>query len=217
MEALKDEFDMLAIDLRGYGQSPPSADSVTLADHAHEIAAIAKQLDFSFFTLVGHSLGGAVVMQFAALYPQMLSGLVLLDSAPVDGMKNIDYSIVQMMLDNQNILLAALKATMAKPVDDDIWAEFTKDCLKSAPAVMPNTRALDGADFSQAAKSFTKPVLVIHGEHDKVVPPAEAEKTAAAYPQSKLVIIPGVGHNPQMEDTEAFVKVLRNFAQGCDN
>lgn len=211
--AMAGEFDLLALDLRGYGKSPAGLDNVTLADHAADIADLIKGLNFTPFTLVGHSLGGAVAMQFVALYPDVVEGLVLVDSAPVGGMKDINYDLVQMMLDNQTILLTALKSTLVKPVPEDTWAEFAEDCLAGANAVMANTRALDGADFTAAARGFTKPVLVIHGEQDRVVPVAEAKKTASAYPQGRLAVMTGVGHNPQVEDGETFTRLLGDFVR----
>jgi pimeloyl-ACP methyl ester carboxylesterase len=213
MEKMADDFELLALDLRGYGKSPDGAASVSLADHAADIAELAKAAEFAPFTLVGHSLGGAVAMQFAALYPDLLNGLVLVDSAPVDGMKDIKYDLVQMMLDNEAILLAALKSTLVKPVTEEIWSGFAEDCLLGAKSVMANTRALDGADFTAAACAFTKPVLVIHGEQDRVIPVAEAEKTVAAYPQGRLAIVTGVGHNPQVEDAATFTQLLGDFVR----
>lgn len=213
MNIMADDFELLALDLRGYGKSPEGPAIVSLADHATDIAELAMTADFAPFTLVGHSLGGAVAMQFAALYPDMLEGLVLVDSAPVDGMKDIKYDLVQMMLDNQTILLAALKSTLVKPVSEEVWTGFAEDCLLGAKSVMANTRALDGADFTVAARAFTKPVLVIHGEKDRVIPVAEAEKAVAAYPQSRLAIVTGVGHNPQVEDVATFTKLLGDFVR----
>ncbi|MDF2500854.1 MAG: hypothetical protein K0Q77_1568 [Anaerosporomusa subterranea] len=213
MNIMEDDFELLALDLRGYGKSPNGSAFVSLADHAADIAELVKIEEFAPFNLVGHSLGGAVTMQFAALYPDMLEGLVLVDSAPVDGMKDIKYDLVQMMLENQTILLAALKSTLVKPVPEEVWAEFAEDCLLGAKSVMANTRALDGADFTAAARAFAKPVLVIHGEQDRVVPVAEAEKAVAAYPQSRLEIVAGVGHNPQVEDAATFTQLLGDFVR----
>jgi branched-chain amino acid transport system permease protein len=213
IDIMADDFELLALDLRGYGKSPDGPASVSLADHAADIAELAKMADFAPFTLVGHSLGGAVAMQFAALHPDLLEGLVLVDSAPVDGMKNINYDLVQMMLDNETILLTALKSTLVKPIPEDVWAGFAEDCLLGAKSVMANTRALDGADFTAAARAFAKPVLVIQGEQDRLILVAEAEKTAAAYPQGWLVVMAGVGHNPQVEDSATFTQLLGDFVR----
>lgn len=214
MELLQNDFTMLAVDLRGYGQSPDGPEQVTLADHARDIHTVVTAQGFEPFILVGHSLGGAVAMEFASQYPEMLTGLVLLDAAPVEGMKDIDYSRVEMMLADKSILAMALRYTLVKPVEEDYFAELLADAYRGMAAVIPNTRALDGADFTNKAKGFDKPVLVVHGEKDMVVPLAEAEKTAQTFPKARLAVIEGVGHNPQVEEPVEFVKALKKFA--CD-
>ena len=211
MNALETEFNMTAVDLRGFGRSPDGPDEVTLADHAGDVSAAADELGLREFILVGHSLGGGVAMQFAALFPDRLRGLVLVDSAPLGGLKGVDYGILEKSVAN-NWLVAGLKATMVQPVAEEYFALLASDCIRSLPAVIPNTRALEAADFTADAPRFAKPVLVVQGEHDPLVPLAEAQKTAAAYPRAVLTVIAAAGHSPQVEQTDAFVRCLREFA-----
>lgn len=210
-ESLSDSYTLLAVDLRGFGDSPDTPEQVTLADHAKDIYDLVQQEGLENFVLVGHSLGGGVAMQFAAQYPDLLAGLVLVDSAPVGGMKDIDYNLLEMVVNNKELSMASLKGTLTKVPHDAFLNELLADGLRSLPAVIPNTRALDGADFKAAAASFAKPVLVIHGSQDILMPLAESEKTALIYPQAMLTIIPDVGHSPQVEDTATFVAALEDF------
>lgn len=214
MESLDEEFIMLAVDLRGYGQSPDGAQTVTLAQHAYDLHEVINSQGFSQFILVGHSLGGAVAMEFVLQYPELAAGLVLVDSAPVGGMKNIDYGRVEMMLADRNILEMALRFTLAKPVEEVYFAELLDDAYRSIPAVIPNTRALDGADFTARVKVFAKPVLVLQGEKDVIVSLADAKAAAQAFPNGRCIMIAEAGHNPQIEDPVEFARHLRDFAAG---
>lgn len=211
MNALENEFNMTAVDLRGFGQSPDGPDNVTLADHAGDVKAVADEIGLREFILVGHSLGGGVAMQFAALFPDRLRGLVLVDPAPLGGLKGVDYGILEMSIKN-NWMVPGLKATMVQPVAEEYFALLARDCIRSLPAVIPNTRALEAADFTAVAPRFAKPVLVVQGDKDPLVPLAEAEKIAAAYPHAALTVIADAGHSPQVEQTGAFARCLREFA-----
>lgn len=211
IELLNNECDMIAVDLRGFGSSPDGLAEVNLGDHAQDIQNVVREQNFSDFIIVGHSLGGAVAMQVAADYPESLSGLVLMDAPPVSGLSNVDYSLLERLLENPEILVSSLRMTMVLPVDEKYFQELAEDCLRGIAAVIPNTRALEKADFSADTGRFGKPVLVIHGEHDAVVPVGEAQKTASAYPNAKLVIIEGCGHNPQVEATAKCAEALRQL------
>jgi pimeloyl-ACP methyl ester carboxylesterase len=210
MNALQKEYSMLAIDLRGFGRSPDGTGTVTLAEHAREIHELLDSLNIADFVLVGHSLGGGVAMQFAADYPDSLRGLVLVDSVPVGGLQGVDYGFLELALKN-NWLVAGLRATMVRPPDEAYFAELAKDCLRSAAAVIPNTRALEAASFLNSARLFPKPVLVVHGEMDTIVALAEAEKTVSTFPAAQLAVIAGVGHSPQVESPAELAGQLRKF------
>lgn len=211
IELLNNECDMIAVDLRGFGSSPDGLAVVNLGDHAQDIQNVVREQNFSDFIIVGHSLGGAVAMQVAADYPESLSGLVLMDAPPVSGLSNVDYSLLEKLLENPEILVSSLRMTMVLPVDETYFQGLAQDCLRGIAAVIPNTRALEKADFSADTGRFGKPVLVIHGEHDAVVPVGEGQKTASAYPNAKLVIIEGCGHNPQVEATATCAEALRQL------
>jgi len=211
MDALASRYEMLAVNLRGFGDGPDTPEVVSLADHARDIYELVHKHSLEHFVLAGHSLGGGVAMQFAAEYPDLLSGLVLVDSTPIGGMQEIDYALLQMVVENKELAVASLKGTLVKMTDENLLNELMVDALRALPAVIPNTRALEGADFTGKAAAFHKPVFVIHGELDVLVPAVEAEKAYKAYPNGQLKIIPGVGHNPQVEDTKAFTTALQDF------
>src|SRR5581483_6566596 len=87
-EALPPErYSSIAINNRGAGGSdaPPNEDDFSIQAFASDAFELVGQLGWRKFTLVGHSLGGATVAQFAVDHPELLNGLVLLDPADPDG------------------------------------------------------------------------------------------------------------------------------------
>ena len=80
---LNADFSTVAFDRRGHGQSDaPRNHAFAAADAANDVAAVADATQIEHFVLVGHSGGGTTAFAFAGLYPQRLSGLVLVDPPP---------------------------------------------------------------------------------------------------------------------------------------
>ncbi len=213
MDRLQNRFDCLAVDLRGYGASEDGTKDVTISLHAQDIMETLEDMKFFPCVVVGHSLGGAVAMEMGKLYPEKISKLVLLDSAQLEGLGDYDCSALEPIVADPNLLKMALKATFFQPIPVQLEAVLMEDCVRAKDAFIPNTKALMKTNYTQDAPKFTKPVLVIRGENDKVIPLAEAEKIVAAYPNSAMISIPNCGHNPPLEATEQFSKILAEFVE----
>lgn len=85
MAGLRDEADCYAVDLPGFGWSPPPAnDRYALADHVRAVAAFIESLEVGAVHLVGNSLGGVVCVQLAAQRPELVRSLVLISPALPD-------------------------------------------------------------------------------------------------------------------------------------
>lgn len=214
MRLLQNKYDVLAVDLRGFGQSPAGSEHVTLHDHAQDLAKLIVNEAFYPAVVVGHSLGGAVAMQLTYERPDLVKALVLLDSAPIAGMTDIQYDLLEEVLQKKEFLVGSLLGTMVQEVDQALWPELADDCLKGKDALIPNTRALDQADFRTKATEYVKPVLLIHGEKDVLVPLTAAQEALKYYRNSRLVVLPDCGHAPQVEKTQEFVQCLREFIEG---
>ena len=213
MDELADSFDMLAVDLRGYGKSPAGSQEVTFSMHAKDILTLLCEMEFFPCTVVGHSLGGAVAMQLSQDAPAIIAAMILVDSAPIGGMTPFDPALLEPVVANEELLKNALLGTFVQPVDADLLEEFKADCLLAKDAFIPNSVALTKVDYTASAKKFMKPVLLIHGEQDHVVPLEESKRAAASYPHSRLEIIAGSGHNPQIERMDVFSRLVKQFEE----
>lgn len=81
-EAVKDEYQILALDILGHGDSSIPEILVGIPDHSELMRSCYRQLDFFPNVLIGHSVGGMMGMVLAAEHPEELEGLVLVDIAP---------------------------------------------------------------------------------------------------------------------------------------
>ena len=77
---LKDTFDLIIPDLRGFGKSTTVDTPYTMNDFASDLAGLLDQLGIQKVAVAGHSMGGYVALAFAQLYPERVSGLALVSS-----------------------------------------------------------------------------------------------------------------------------------------
>lgn len=211
MDRLAADFDMLAIDLAGYGQSGQGPADVTIEYHGRQVAQILHELEFTPCVVVGHSLGGAVAMELAATMPQDMMAMVLVDSAPVTPMAPFDVDLLTQMVTNDTLLQNALKATFVRKIDADLQTVLMADCIQARAAFIPNSLALTTCDFTTKTQDFHKPVLVMWGEKDLVIPWETAQQSKKAYSNSRFVMLEQAGHNPQVEVPDEFSTLLKEF------
>ena len=113
-------------------------------------------------------------------------------------------------------------------VDAMLRKSLAPDTPDRQPAVLTQARAMmtgaseaailgdlaglrDRPDSTATLATITVPTLVIHGAQDQLIPPAEAERTAAAIPNAQLALIAGAGHLPNLEQPDAFNTIVREF------
>jgi len=99
---------------------------ITIEQHAEDIMEILRQQNFFPCTVAGHSLGGAVAMQLAVDMPSYLKAMILVDSAYIGGMGPFDYSLLETVVKDEQILLASLKATLAVEVSPALMEGFAR-------------------------------------------------------------------------------------------
>jgi pimeloyl-ACP methyl ester carboxylesterase len=91
--ALKDDYHVIAPDLRGHGDSEWSQDaSYSLTAHTYDLAGLIHQLDLAPLPIIGHSFGGSIAMRYAALYPENVTKLVAIEGlgGPPEMMREIE-------------------------------------------------------------------------------------------------------------------------------
>lgn len=232
IERLKDDCRLIAIDLPGHGLTEtPSGYQATLEGNAALVDALAAHLGVSHFVLAGNSMGGAVSLSYAMAHPEKLDGLVLVDTAgwPGDGKRGGPPGFV-------GLFNNAFGRFLIKLVDPHL---FASGGLKSAyvdESLVTNALVDRYVDFAMAeghrdvlltqrpqpsppwtVESFHAidvPTLVMVGEKDVIIPPADARAIANAIPAAYLVTYPNGGHLPMEQLPDETVRHLRAFIGG---
>jgi pyruvate dehydrogenase E2 component (dihydrolipoamide acetyltransferase) len=214
---------VVAIDLPGHGQSDvpdPDRSDYGIDSLARVVTQALALLGLERVTLVGHSLGGAIAIAAAHAEPDRVARLVLVDSIGLGDDVNQD------LVD----LLAAPPSEAGSRALLELF--FHDPSLVLDTGVREHHQALDrpGAhaavqaigshafgsggqrvSLDEPLRQLTQPVLVVWGEHDRVVPAAHAERARAAIADVEIAIVPDAGHAPQVETPEPFTTILQRF------
>lgn len=217
---LETRFRILAMDVRGHGESARSPEGAyQYADQTGDLAAFADRLGLGRFVLIGTSMGGIIAMAYAARHPERLRGLVINDVGP--DAESGSQRITGMIAERPDVfptLEAAMDyrrqtspITAARPLDDQ--RELALGVLRQRPQG-DWTWKLDRAYIEQriargaparpalwpALATLLCPTLIVWGSESDVLSEAQARRMVATLPRGELVVVPAVGHAPTLTE-----------------
>jgi pimeloyl-ACP methyl ester carboxylesterase len=220
IDDLSDEFTVVAWDTPGSGRSSDPPESFDLSDYADCLAAFMKALGLGPAHLVGLSFGGGLALEFYRRHPQIPISLVLA-SAYAGWRGSLTPEVVdqrlQQVLDLADLppdrFAAAVLPTMFSPSAPDSLVQTYGANIRSFHPVglRVMARAFARADLRDVLPGLAVPTLLLYGDADVRAPLDVAHGLASAIPDSKLVVLPGVGHVSSVEAPERFNAEVRSF------
>lgn len=213
IEALSDEFRVIAIDLPGHGALRERP--FRLATACQMVMESLKQETSARALIVGLSLGGYVAMACAHEYPQDIAGLVLsgccIDYWGVLGfLSRLDSSLVTTLFSEQRLTRMQEKALRGQFPEDIVEAQLKAGFFWKA---MPQTYSeLAAHDFQALLQTFRGPVLVVNGENDRQNRKGEAGLLRAAQ-DGQSETIAHANHLCNLDQPETFTELVRAFAK----
>ena len=229
--ALARRYRVVLPDLPGHGESTKPRGSYTPAYFARVIQSLLDELDAPRAALVGNSMGGRIAMEVAAEAPERVSAMALLDPAAAGlpfplyarllGMLPRGVGAVPVPL-RKRIVVFGIRQLFADPARLPRAAylagadEFIRIYRhgRARVALLSAMRGLiaDGADhFWDRMAGVDVPTLILWGSDDRLVPARIGRRLAATLPQARLIVLPGVGHIPQFEDTGETRRLVLDF------
>ena len=224
LPALAAQFRICALDLVGAGSSAKPSTDYSVPALASVLARFLDALgpDWQRVSIVGHSLGGAVALAFAASYPQRIERLVLVDSAglgPEIDRTALDLMRYQPTRENLRAELTrffAQSGLIQQALVEQLYQQRTLPGAHEALVATADAAFADGQqriDLRDTLSGLNIPVLVVWGDADAVIPVAHAQEARRA-PQSRLEVFAGGGHCPHIESADALNQLLQSFLEG---
>jgi pimeloyl-ACP methyl ester carboxylesterase len=239
MPSLARHFTVIAPDLAGHGQSDKPKGDYSLGAHASGIRDLLLMLGHERASIVGHSLGGGIALQFSYQFPERCERLVLVDSGGLG--RDVSMLLRAATLPGSEFVLPFLAATRlldagefagrllgrfglhartdleemarghATLSDAEARAAFVHT-LRSV--VEPGGQRVDASNRLYLAEHI--PFLLIWGERDSIIPVAHGRIAHEHVPGSRLEVFQSSGHFPQLDEPERFIETLVDFMDSTE-
>lgn len=230
---LAEHYDVLAPDLLGHGESAKPHGDYSLGAYANVVRDLLEALEIGRATIVGHSLGGGIAMQFAYQFIERCERLVLVSSGGLG--REVHPLLRAATLPGAEAVLPWLSTAGSRGVGalvhalrllgvrasadlDETWRSFVsleepaarRAFIQTVRGVMDH----GGQRVSANERLYLAeglPTLIVWGEKDPLIPVRHAREAHERMAGSRLEIFPDAGHFPYRDNPERFVSVLVDF------
>jgi pimeloyl-ACP methyl ester carboxylesterase len=236
---LAEEYTVVAPDLLGHGQSAKPVGDYSLGAYAVSLRDLLVVLDHRRATIVGHSLGGGIAMQFAYEYPVFAERLVVMSSGGLG--REVHPILRAATLPGAELVLPLLAHERVLGAGGAVGQVLARLGLRAGPDIAEMARGYASLGDAQARAAFLHtvravidhsgqrvsaadrlyltsllPTLIVWGRRDPLIPATHGEIAHGQMPGSRLEIFEEAGHFPHLDEPIRFAALLREFLDETD-
>ena len=236
---LSERFTVIAPDLLGHGQSAKPRGDYSLGAYASGVRDLMAALKKPRATVVGHSLGGGIAMQFAYQFPERCERLVLVSSGGLG--EDVNLLLRAATLPGSEIVLPAIAHARVTGIGRVVAGALDRVGLRAGPdlaeiarsyerlgdaetrmaflhtlraVIDPRGQRVDATDRLYLAEDM--PTLIVWGRRDPVIPVRHAGVAHRGMPNSRLEVFDRAGHFPQLDEPVRFARALADFMESTE-
>ena len=239
VDRLNDDHRVIVPDLFGHGESDKPMGDYSLGAHAATLRDLLDRLGIERVTLVGHSLGGGIAMEFYYLFPEKVDRLVLVASGGLG--REVNAILRSATLPGAGWVIPVLASAWVRTRAEGagralsrvglragadlsaIWEGFTSLADgESRRAFLATTRAvIDPGGQSVSAHDYLAetvpiPTLIVWGSRDRMIPAWHAITAQQSMPGCRVELFEGAGHFPHLDEPDRFADLVRDFVADVD-
>jgi pimeloyl-ACP methyl ester carboxylesterase len=235
-ELLAESFDVIAIDLPGHGRSSLPNGDYSLGSLAAALRDLLDRLEIERATIIGHSLGGGISLQFTYQFPERCERLVLVSSGGLG--REVSAFLRALSIPGASFVLSGLLVLrrnehaqaagrfvqpLAHRVFSDLPLMLTHFAALHEPALRrsflatiravidPRGQTVSAVDRLHLAGRL--PVMVSWGRRDQMIPASHALAVAQSIPHARIEVFDDAGHYPHEHDPERFASAVASFIE----
>jgi pimeloyl-ACP methyl ester carboxylesterase len=234
IESLARRYTVIAPDLLGHGRSDKPRADYSVGGYANGVRDLLTVLGIDRATVVGHSFGGGVAMQFAYQFPERTERLVLVASGglgpevtpAIRAITTPGFHQVMSLLTLPGVrhagkaglrALSHAPSTWTRDLDEvaEIYDSFkdasTRHAIRHVVRAVVDWRGQIVTMADRAYLTEAMPMAVVWGQHDRVIPVRHANNAAALAPYARVEVIPNAGHFPHKDHPQRFARIITEF------
>jgi pimeloyl-ACP methyl ester carboxylesterase len=237
VDALAVERRVIAPDLLGHGASAKPMGDYSLSAHAAMLRDLFDHLGISSATIVGHSLGGGIALQFAYLFPDRVDQLVLVSSGGLG--RELSPLLRAASLPGAEWVVPVLASRWVRERGNALGRGLARVGIRARPDVTEAWRGLSSLNDKETRRAFfattravidpggqtvnasprlhlaaTVPTLLVWGARDRMIPSWHAVMAQQAIEGSRVEVFERAGHFPHLDDPGRFARLLGEFIAG---
>ena len=234
---MADRYRVLAMDVRGHGASTPGTEGFGRSVAARDLHTVLTHFDLHDAVIVGHSMGGMILMQFAGDFPddlaERVAGVVFMDTAAYQIAPRLALPVMKALGRRVRSRYDAGRRVPDRPMgEDDLSWVLTRVAFGARPsaravdqvrrygAAVPQSTSLPSwidlldHDAREALAATSTPSMILVGSRDALTPVYAARRIARFLPSARLEVLPGAGHQLMQERPYEVARLLDDFVAG---
>ena len=234
LQALGRGCEVIAPDLLGHGRSAKPRGDYSLGAYATGLRDLLRALNIDAVTVVGHSMGGGIAMQFAYQFPERCERLVLVNSGGLG--PEVTALLRAATLPGADLVLSVATSDRMQRLVGSALTPLRRMGLSVRPSIAQIAQHLTALQDRDSRRAFILtarsvldmhgqrvdardrlylaallPTMIVWGARDRLIPVSHGEEAHELIPGSRLEIFERAGHFPHQDDPERFAEVVLDF------
>lgn len=209
VSCLAARFRVLALDLPGFGESPPPSGSWGTPDYAAFVRDVLAEKGVARAHFLGHSFGGKTSLYLAATHGGVVDKLILVDPTGLRSSPSLQVRAKRTLSKVAKLLGAA--GPPGRAARSALYRRISSSDYQDAGPMRPTLVRVVNEDLSPLLSAVRSPTLIVWGTEDEAVPVAHGRTMERLIPDAGLVLFEGAGHFPYLDERDRFCRIVRHF------
>ena len=210
VHGMESMFNVLALDLPGFGASEPPSETWAVDDYARHVLSVCEQHGLERFSIIGHSFGARLALAIASNHPELVGRMVLTGAAGLKQRRKPSY-YGKVAVAKTGKVVGAVGGARGKELQDRMRRRVaSQDWLDASEAMRGTFRAVIGEDLRPRLASIQSSTLLIWGDEDEDTPLWMGRRMEQEIADAALVVLKG-GHYVYAERASEFNRIVAHF------